>query len=60
MYLVADWVSNCNVQEATQPVVRFNVAKDEKLTGGNEFQTFMNDSLNENILSYTARTLWLI
>jgi len=48
------------VQEATQPVVRLNVAKDEKLTGGNEFQTFINDSLNEKHLSYTARTLWLM
>jgi len=38
-------------------MVRFDVAKDEKLTvGGDEFQTFTIRSTTKNHLSHTART----
>ena len=48
------------VQKSTQPMVRLNVAKDEKLTvDGNEFQTFMICS-TKNIYLFTARAPWFI
>jgi len=48
------------MQKSTQPMVRLNVAKDEKLTDWPEWIPNIYDSLNKKHLSYTARALWLI
>jgi len=49
------------MEKSTQPMVRLNVAKDEKLTvGGSEFQTFMIHSTKTFVVHCKSTVAYIV